>query len=116
MYRPRSDILEVITPGPVISSKSQKSEQQDLHYEAPITYSSSPSKLSTAKASKKVHSDTGDHWHTFNVSGTQVHIYSAYYDDRPSSQSKTGDTKAVIRMTGAVLGVATVRLYRIVPA
>ena len=114
MYRPRSEVLEVITPAPVINSKSQNSVQQDLHYEAPITYSSS--KLSTAKASKKVHSNTGDHWHTFNVSGTQVHIYSAYYDDRPSSQSKTSDTKAVIRMTGAVLGVATVRLYRIVPA
>ena len=112
MYRPRSEVLEVITPGPVISSKSQKSEQKDLHYEVPITYSSS--KLSTAKASKKVRSDTGDHWHTFNVSGTQVHVYSAYYDDRPSTQSKTGDTKAVIRMTGAVLGVATVRLYSIV--
>ena len=42
-----------------------------------------------------------DQWHTFNISGIKLHVYSAYYDDRNKGEE-------VIRMNGAIKGVATV--------
>ena len=98
MYRPRSEVLEVITQGP--------KTKPILEYEAPITYASSKKSSSTRKASsstKKSDYHPGeDQWHTFNISGIKLHVYSAYYDDRNKGEE-------VIRMNGAIKGVATVR-------
>lgn len=97
MYHPRSEVLEVITQGP--------KTKPILEYQAPITYASSKQSSSTRRASsltKKSDYHPGeDQWHTFNISGIKLHVYSAYYDDRNKGEE-------VIRMNGAIKGVATV--------
>ena len=85
MYRPRSEVLEVIT-------------QSQMKFQTP---KSSTTKKVTSSTTNKNYDYSGDDWHTFNISGVHIHVYSAYYDDRNKGEE-------VIRMNGAIKGVATV--------
>ena len=90
MYRPRSEVLEVITQG---------SKTNPVKYQTPK--SSTTWKVSSTIKNQIKSDYSGDDWHTFNVSGVHIHVYSAYYDNRNKGEE-------VIRMNGAIKGVATV--------
>ena len=89
MYRPRSEVLEVITQG----FKTNPVKHQ--------TPKSSTTRKVSSSTTNKNYDYSGDDWHTFNISGVHIHVYSAYYDDRNKGEE-------VIRMNGAIKGVATV--------
>ena len=57
------------------------------------------------KSSKTFVDPFNDYWHTYNISGILLHVYSAFYDDR--------EKNPVLRLNAAVKGRATVRILHL---